>query len=87
MNVVLPPQLMNSAVLRNKEYARELAAFPKALESAPHLGYACLGGQFWLLLPDDSLYELFWVEANSTDRAQDEPWSDLSNRFMQRGSF
>jgi len=44
------------------------------------MGYACLGGQFWIVLPDNSLYELFWLEAAATDRHTDEPWSDFTER-------
>src|SRR5215469_17395662 len=79
MDFLLPPELTEGAILRDKEYAWELADFPQALQRAPALGYACLGGEFWFLLSDDSLYEPFWVEA-SCDRAQDEPWSDFLNR-------
>ena len=64
----LPSELAKGAILRDKEYAWELSAFPKALEIAPALGYACLGGQFWFMLPDNTLYEPFWLEANSNDR-------------------
>jgi hypothetical protein len=78
--LALPPQLVIGAVLRDKEYAWELSAFPLALERAPHTGYACLGGQFWIVLPGDSLYELFWMEANATDRETDEPWQDFAER-------
>ena len=76
----LPPQLTIGALLRDKEYAWELTSFPLALERAPHIGYACLGGQFWFVLPDDSLYELFWIEADASDRETDEPWQDFAQR-------
>ena len=76
----LPPELTNCAILRSGEYAWEPSAFPVALQKAPSLGYACLGGQFWFLLPDNSLYEPFWLEANSTDKSEDEAWSDYAGR-------
>ena len=76
INFLLPEQLTDGAVLRDKEYAWELPAFPRALENAPGLGYACLGGQFWFISQEDSLYELFWLEANSADRADGEQWTD-----------
>jgi len=80
MSEVLPPEITTGAVLRDNEYAWELSAFSQALQHAPSLGYACLGGQFWFLLPDDTLYEPFWLEANSSDRRVDEPWSDYASR-------
>lgn len=80
MNFLLPQQLTHGAILRDKEYAWDLASFPLALENAPELGFACLGGQFWFLLEDNSLYELFWLEANSTDRAKEELWTEYSHR-------
>ena len=75
MDNPLPSELAQSAILRDKEYAWELSAFPRALEIAPTLGYACLGGQFWFMLPDNTLYEPFWLEANSEDRA---PWGTVA---------
>jgi hypothetical protein len=80
MENALPSELAKGAILRDKEYAWELSAFPKALESAPALGYACLGGQFWFVLSDNMLYELFWLEANSNDQAPGESWPDYANR-------
>ena len=80
MDVALPPELGKGAVLRDGEYAWELTAFPIALERAPSLGYACLGGQFWLLLTDNSVYEFFWLEANSSDRLIGEPWPNYAER-------
>lgn len=80
MNVPLPPELSNGAILRDNEYAWELTAFPIALENAPLLGYACLGGQFWFLLLDNTVYEPFWLEANANDRALGEPWAEYARR-------
>jgi hypothetical protein len=76
----LPAELTSGAILRNGEYAWELPAFHVALQNAPSLGYACLGGQFWFVLPNDSLYEPFWLEANSSDKAEGEAWSDYARR-------
>jgi hypothetical protein len=80
MKVELPEQLIDGAILRDKEYAWELSTFPIALRNAPELGYACLGGQFWFLSRTGSLYEPFWLEANSTDRATGEPWLEYAQR-------
>jgi hypothetical protein len=83
MEDALPVELTKGAIRLNGEDAWEPSAFPLALQNAPILGYACLGGQFWFLLPDNSLYEPFWLEANSTDKADDESWSDYSRRSCE----
>jgi hypothetical protein len=80
MENVLPAELTNGAILRSGEYAWEPSALPAALKVAPNLGYACLGGQFWFMLPDNSLYEPFWLEANSSDKSEEEAWSDFVER-------
>lgn len=80
MDVKLPEALARGAVLRDREYAWEFAAFPVALANASQLGYACLGGQFWFLLPDNSVCELFWLEANSVDRSAGESWLEYARR-------
>lgn len=76
----LPPALSHGAIFRESEYAWDLIAFPAALQKAPSLGYACLGGQFWFLLSDGSLYEPFWLEANSGERGANEAWPDYKAR-------
>jgi hypothetical protein len=80
MDNPLPSELAHGAILRDREYAWQLSAFPRALEIAPTLGYACLGGQFWFMLPDNTLYEPFWLEANSEDQAPGESWPAYANR-------
>jgi len=80
MNDKLPPELSDGALLRDAEYAWELSAFPTALCIAPSLGYACLGGQLWFLLPDKSVYELYWLESNASDRLSGENWDEYSRR-------
>src|SRR3984957_14047834 len=80
MEEILPKELTSGAILRSGEYAWEPSTFPAALEQAPALGYACLGGQFWFLLPDNSLYEPFWLEANSSDKSEKEAWSGYAPR-------
>jgi hypothetical protein len=77
---VLPSVLTAGAILRDKESAWEPSAFRRTLNVAPGLGYACLGGQFWLLLPDNTLYEFWWLEANSSDRIEGESWPEYAYR-------
>lgn len=83
MEDTLPAELTSGAISRNGEYAWEPSAFPLALQQAPGLGYACLGGQFWFLLSENSLYEPFWLEANSSDKADDELWSNYARRSCE----
>jgi hypothetical protein len=83
MDSLLPQELTEGAILRDKEYAWELADFPQALQRAPDLGYACLGGQFWFLVSEVSLYEPFWLEANASDRMADEDWSAYARRSCE----
>jgi len=80
MDDAIPAELTEGAILRDREYAWEVSAFPIALQRAPNLGYACLGGQFWFLLQDGSLYEPFWLEAKPADRDAGEPWSEYAHR-------
>ena len=83
MNALLPPELTQGAILRDQEYAWELSDFPQALLRAPSLGYACLGGQFWFIVSEVSLYEPFWLEANASDKTADEDWSAYSRRSCE----
>jgi len=78
MKDALPLELIEGAILRDNEYAWDPTAFPMVLRLAPSFGYACLGGQFWFLLPDNSLYEPFWLEANARDRTAGESWSQYA---------
>jgi hypothetical protein len=80
MDDAIPAELTEGAILRDREYAWEVSALPIALQRAPNLGYACLGGQFWFLLQDGSVYEPFWLEANPADRDAGEPWSEYAHR-------
>jgi hypothetical protein len=83
MNALLPPELTQGAILRDQEYGWEWSDFPQALQRAPSLGYACLGGQFWFLVSETSLYEPFWLEANASDKLADEDWSAYARRSCE----
>jgi hypothetical protein len=76
----LPAGMTKGAIFRENEYAWEISAFPEALREAAALGYACLGGQFWFLLCDGSVYEFYWLEADSSERAANEPWCEYVKR-------
>ena len=76
----LPPELSHEAVLHGQEYTWNIDKFQEALRLAPALGYACLGGQFWILPSPGEIYELFWVEANSSERLIGEVWNIYAER-------
>ena len=77
---LLPAEVAEGASLRDKEYGWNVSAFPNALLKAQIAGYACLGGQFQFRLDDGSTCEMYWLEANSAERADEESWIDYSRR-------
>ena len=80
MATILPEELTREADLRHGEYAWRIAPFTSALVLAPVLGFACLGGQFQLRPDPDTIYELFWLEANSSERLLGESWQFYAER-------
>lgn len=74
-----PPEIAHGAKVRGNEYGWTLEAFPQALLKAQVLGYACLGGQFQFRL-DDGTYEMYWLNADSTDRREGESWAEYGHR-------
>ena len=77
---VLPPQLLQGATLRANEYGWSVAAFPDALAEAEGRDYACLGGQFQFRLDEGGTCEMYWLNADSKDRAHGESWADYCHR-------
>lgn len=77
---LLPPQVIEGAELRGSEYGWKVAAFPDAIDAAKRHSYACLGGQFQFRTPDGSVREMYWLEADSTPRKDDEPWQEYATR-------
>jgi hypothetical protein len=75
----LPAIITQGATLRGNEYRWEIDAFPNALAHAEALGYGCLGGQFQFVL-QDATCEMYWLSADSSERAKDEAWSTYSHR-------
>jgi hypothetical protein len=80
MGDVLPPDILQGATLRGNEYGWSVSSFPEALVKAEASGFACLGGQFQFRLDDGSTCEMYWLEANSKERADGESWADYSHR-------
>jgi hypothetical protein len=77
---LLPPQVLQGATLRANEYGWSVAAFPDALAEAEGRGYACLGGQFQFRQEDGGTCEMYWLNADSEDRAPGESWADYCHR-------
>lgn len=80
MATKLPEELTKDADQRHGEYAWGISHFSSALAVAPTLGFACLGGQFQLRPDQDTIYELYWLEANSSDRLSAESWASYAER-------
>jgi hypothetical protein len=79
MSGSLPPDVVNGASLRGNEYGWRVSDFLGALSAAKSHGLACLGGQFQFRLPVGT-YEMYWLNADSTDRHNGETWADYSGR-------
>ncbi len=79
MDFILPPDISQGAMLRGNEYGWTVSSFPDALARAEAHGYACLGGQFQFRL-DGATCEMYWLEANSKERVQGEPWAEYCHR-------
>jgi len=80
MDDVLPPDILQGATLRGNEYGSGVSWFPDALARAEAHGYACLGGQFQFRLDDGGTCEMYWLAADSKERAHGESWVDYSHR-------
>jgi hypothetical protein len=80
MDTVLPSDISQGARLRGNEYGWSVSSFPDALARAEAHGYACLGGQFQFRLDDGSTCEMYWLAADSKERAHGESWADYSHR-------
>jgi hypothetical protein len=76
----LPPDIAHGALLRGNEYGWTVSSFPNALAKAEAGGYACLGGQFQFRLDDGSTCEMYWLDANPTERKTSQSWADYSRR-------
>jgi hypothetical protein len=79
MNDSLPAVIAQGATLRGNEYGWESDSFPNALAQAEALGYGCLGGQFQFVL-QDATCEMYWLNADSSERRKGEAWFTYSRR-------
>jgi len=80
MDNELPPDVTKGASLQENDYGWDVSSFPDAVMNAVAHNYACLGGQFQFRLSDGSSFEMYWLNADSTDRAEGEPWAEYSHR-------
>ena len=69
----LPPEVLVGATLRDNEYGWKLSAFPAALAAAERHELACLGGQVQFRV-DNSVFEAYWCNADSSERMPEEAW-------------
>jgi hypothetical protein len=70
----LPAELIEGASVSGNEYGWPPEQFPHAVLLAESLGYACIGGQFQFQAPVGTC-EMYWLNADSTERLVDESWS------------
>jgi hypothetical protein len=75
----LPPEIVGDASLNGQEYGWKISSFPAALAAAERLGFACLGGQLQFRF-DASIFEMHWLNADSSDRLPNELWPDYVHR-------
>jgi hypothetical protein len=69
----LPPEVLVGATLRDNEYGWKPSAFPAALAAAERHELACLGGQLQFRV-DNSVFEAYYCNADSSERISDETW-------------
>ena len=75
----LPSSIVSGATLVGAEHGWSLDGFPKALDAAERVSYACLGGQFQFRVAG-SVREMYWLNADSAARKRGEPWSEYVSR-------
>jgi hypothetical protein len=80
METALPEAITEGATLQGNEYGWRVDAFPRALQAAPELGYACLGGQFQFRSSAVGTCEMYWIDADSDQRLPDEGWGAFCKR-------
>lgn len=77
--VGLPAHLLGRAIRSGFEFGWRKEEFLQVLQTAASDGYACVGGQFqWVF--SDGTCEAYWLNANSTPRQPNEPWSSYVKR-------
>ena len=85
MHALLPPEIALSATLCGNEYGWSLSTFPDALAAAERLAFACLGGQVQFRF-ENSIFEAYWLNADSSDRLPEEDWQKYVRRSCREVS-
>lgn len=75
----LPDHILAAATRAGNEWAWPLDRVPEAIAAAADLGFATLGGQVQFRVPGGTC-ELYWRNADSSDRLPDEPWGEFVRR-------
>ena len=75
----LSPDLLAKAVRSGEEYGWRFEDLPTVLAQAREAGLAVLGGQVQFKLPDGTC-ELYWQNADATDRRDGEAWKAYVDR-------
>lgn len=79
MIATLPPEIARDASFDGQEYGWRILSFPTTLAAAERLGFACLGGQLQFRI-NGSIFEMYWLNADASDRLPNELWLDYVQR-------
>lgn len=78
--MTLPENMLKNASLQS-EIGWKMSDFPLVLHRAHEHGLACLGGQFQFRF-EDGICEMYWLNADSTDRKRNESWENYAHRSI-----
>ena len=75
----LPAEIAAGAIFQGNEYAWPVFLLLETLHRAEAIGYACLGGQFQFRTVQ-GISEMYWLNADASDRSHEESWQDYCRR-------
>src|SRR3989339_449983 len=75
----LPKELLEKTSKDGNELAWKLNDVEEVVVTAEKLGLANLGGQAQFIFPE-GIYELYWIEIDTSGKNQDEDWLQYVNR-------
>jgi hypothetical protein len=79
---LLPPAILAKATRRGNEYAWPFACVEEAIMGAQASALATLGGQAQFRIPEGTC-EMYWLDADASDRRIGEPWPEFVTRSAQ----
>ena len=82
--MTLPEDMLENASIEN-EIGWKRNNFQTILRRARQHGLACLGGQFQFRF-EDGTCEMYWLDADSTERKSDESWQNYVQRSLDEVS-